>query len=198
MTPADVALQRGHTDLAAWLDRAASDAGGGDSHPTSSFQTGQGPIAHAQRRGRDHRRSEAAQPNTQRSEENAARMEELRRAHERHLEKERAADKEKEERRKARAKDERERRDRAAAERARAGSSNHSNRSAPAPWPQGMPITGAADAAAEARREADKSASLEQAAEHSTHLRQRERARIEEALRRMETLRLAELIQRGD
>jgi hypothetical protein len=50
-------------------------------------------------------------------------MEELRLAHERHLEEERAAEKERKERRKARAKNERERRDRAAAERARAGAS---------------------------------------------------------------------------
>jgi hypothetical protein len=57
--------------------------------------------------------------------------------------------------------------------------------------PQGPPISGAADAAAQARREADKSASLEQAAEHDSHLRQREQERVEEALRTIEALRLA-------
>jgi hypothetical protein len=61
-----------------------------------------------------------------------------------------------------------------------------------------MPITGTADAAAHARREADKSASLEQAAEHSARLRQQEEERVEEAMRKMEALGLAKLIQRGD
>jgi hypothetical protein len=126
-------------------------------------------------------------------------MEELRRAHDRHLEVERAAEKEKEERRKARAKDERERRDRTAAERAQAGSlSIPSSSSTPAPWPQGVPITGAVDAAAQARRAAGKSASLEQVSEHSTRLRQQGEEHIQEELRRMEALRLAVLIQRGD
>jgi hypothetical protein len=124
-------------------------------------------------------------------------MEELRRAHDGHVEEERAADKEKEEKRKARAKDERERRDRAAAERAQAGSSTPSSSNTPAPWPQGMPITGAADAATHARRVAGKGASLEQVAEHSARLRQQEEERIQEELRRMEVLRIAERIQRG-
>jgi hypothetical protein len=61
-----------------------------------------------------------------------------------------------------------------------------------------MPITGEADAAAQARREADKSASLEQAAEHSAHLRQQEEERVQEAMRKMKLLRVAEQIQRGD
>jgi hypothetical protein len=59
-----------------------------------------------------------------------------------------------------------------------------------------MPIT--ADAAAHARREANKSASLEQAAEHSARLRQQDEERVQEATRKMEALRLAQLIQRGD
>jgi hypothetical protein len=42
------------------------------------------------------------------------------------------------------------------------------------------------------------SASLEQAAEHLARLRQQEEERVQEELRRMEALRLAELIQRGD
>jgi hypothetical protein len=99
-------------------------------------------------------------------------MEELRRAHDRHAEEERAAEKEKEERRKARAKEERELRQ-AAEQRAQARlSSAPSSTNTPAPWPQGMPITGEPDAAPNARREAGKSASLEQAAEHSARLRQ--------------------------
>jgi hypothetical protein len=61
-----------------------------------------------------------------------------------------------------------------------------------------MTITGAANAAALARREAEKSASLEQAAEHSARLRQQEKERIQEALRKMDALRLAKQIQRGD
>jgi hypothetical protein len=61
-----------------------------------------------------------------------------------------------------------------------------------------MPITGAADAATRARRGADKSASLEQAAEHGARLRQLEEERVQGELRRMEMLRVAELIQRGD
>jgi hypothetical protein len=124
-----------------------------------------------------------------------AHMQELRRKHEMHVQQERAADKAKEERRKARAKDERERR-KAVAERAQAGSS--STPSTPAPWPQGMPITGAADAAAHARRSAGKGASLEQVAEHRARLRQQEKDRVQEAQRKMEALRLAKLIQRGD
>jgi hypothetical protein len=124
-------------------------------------------------------------------------MEELRRAHERHVEEERAVERAKEERRKARAKEERERRE-AAAERAQAGASTPSSSSTPAPWPQGMPITGAADAAAQARREEEKSASLEQAAKHSARLRQQEEERVHEAQRKMEALRLATLNQRGE
>jgi hypothetical protein len=54
------------------------------------------------------------------------------------------------------------------------------------------------DAAAQARRVADKGASLEQAAEHSARLRQREEDRLQEQLRKMGVLRLAEQIQRGD
>jgi hypothetical protein len=61
-----------------------------------------------------------------------------------------------------------------------------------------MPITGAADAAARARRGAAKSASLEQVAEHGARLRQQEEDRIQEELLKMEALRVAELIQRGD
>jgi hypothetical protein len=124
-------------------------------------------------------------------------MEVLRRAHERHEEEERAAEREKEERRKARAQAERERRKRTKARRAQAGSTPSSNNT-PAPWPQGMPITGAADAAAGERREAGKYASQDQAVEHSARLRQREEQRVQEEVRRMEILRLAELIQRGD
>lgn len=123
-------------------------------------------------------------------------MEELRRAHELHLEEERAAEKEKEVRRKARAKAEREQRERAAAQ---AGSSStQSSSSTPAPWPHGLPITGAADAAAHARREADKGVSLERAAGHSARFREKEQERVEEAMQRMEALRLADLIQRGN
>jgi hypothetical protein len=130
------------------------------------------------------------------AEEAAAQMEELRRKHETLVEEERAAEQEKEERRKARAKAERERRDQ---ERAHAeSSSTPSSSSTPAPWPQGMPITGALDAAAHARREADKGASLEQAAEHSARLRQREKVHIQEAMRKMGAIRLAEMILRGD
>jgi hypothetical protein len=126
-------------------------------------------------------------------------MEKLRRKHDAIVEKERAAEKEKEERRKARAKDERERRDQAAAERERTGSSSiPSNSNTPAPWPQGMPITGPAGAAAEARREAEKGALLEQAAEHSARLRQQEKVRIQEAMRKLDLLLLAQQIQRGD
>jgi predicted house-cleaning NTP pyrophosphatase (Maf/HAM1 superfamily) len=124
-------------------------------------------------------------------------MEELRRAHERHLEEERAAEREKEKQRKARAKAEREQRMRVAAERARASSSSAPS-STPAPWPQGLPITGADDAAARARREAGKSASLDQAAEHLARLRYQAEERVQEELRKMEALRLANLIQRGD
>jgi hypothetical protein len=128
------------------------------------------------------------------SAEIAAQNDELRRAHEQHLEEEHAAEKEKEERRKARAKDERERR-----ERAQVGpSSTLSSSSAPAPWPQGQPLAGMADAAAHARRIAGKGTSLEQVAEHSAQLRQQEDSRIQEALRKMEALKLAYLIQRGD
>jgi hypothetical protein len=86
---------------------------------------------------------------------------------------------------------------RVAAERAQAGSSSTPS-STPAPWPQGLPITGAGDAAARARRGAEKSASLEQAAEHLARLRLQEEERIQEELRKMKALRLAELIQRGD
>jgi hypothetical protein len=125
-------------------------------------------------------------------------MEELRRAHDRHEEEERAAEKDKEEKRRARAKDERERRNRAAAERAQAGSLTPSSSSTPAPWPQGMPITGAADAAAQARRAAGKGASLEQVAEHSARLRQQEEERIQSEVRRMEVLGIADQIQRGE
>jgi hypothetical protein len=98
-------------------------------------------------------------------------MEELRRAHERHLEERRAAERGKEEQRKTRARAEREQRMRLAAERAKAGLSS-TPRSTPAPWPLGLPFTGTDDAAARARCEAEKSASLEQAADHSAHLRQ--------------------------
>jgi hypothetical protein len=121
-------------------------------------------------------------------------MEELRRKHEMHLEEERAAEKAKDEKRQARAKAGRERRKRAAAERAQAGSSSTPS-STPAPWPQGLPMTGAA---AQARRETDQSASLEQAAEHSAHLRQQEEERVQDALRMVGALRLADLIQHGD
>jgi hypothetical protein len=124
-------------------------------------------------------------------------MEELRRAHERHVEEERAAEKKKEELRKARAKAERKRRDRAAAERAQAGSQSTPSRT-PAPWPQEMNLTCEPDTAADARRVATKSASLEQAAEHSARLCQQEEDRIQETQRKMEALRLAKLIQRGD
>jgi predicted house-cleaning NTP pyrophosphatase (Maf/HAM1 superfamily) len=123
-------------------------------------------------------------------------MQQLRRAHEGHVEEERAAEREKEKQRKARAKAEREQRMRVAAKRAQPGSSSAPS-STPAPWPQGLPITGADDAAARARREAGKSASLEQVAEHLARLRQQEAERVQEELRRMETLRLAKLIQRG-
>jgi hypothetical protein len=61
-----------------------------------------------------------------------------------------------------------------------------------------MPITGAVDAAAHARRGAEKSAALEQAAEHSAHLRRQEEERVQEVLRKMKALLLAKLIQRGD
>jgi hypothetical protein len=124
-------------------------------------------------------------------------MDLLRLAHERHVEEERAADKEREDLRKARAKAEREQRMRAAAERAQAGSSSAPN-STPAPWPHGLPITGATDAAAHARREAGKSVSLEQTAEHRAHLRQQELKRVQAAMRKMEALQLADLTQRGD
>jgi hypothetical protein len=124
-------------------------------------------------------------------------MEDLRRAHERHLEEERAAEREKGKQRKARAKAEREQRMRVAVERAQAGSSS-TPRSTPAPWPQGLPFTGADDAAARARREAEKSASFEQAAEHTARLRQQEEGRVQEELRRIKALRLAQLIQRWD
>jgi hypothetical protein len=126
-------------------------------------------------------------------------MQELRRKHEMHVEEEGAAEKDKEKQRKARTKAEWEQRDRKAAERARAGSSSTaSSSSTPAPWSQGMPITGAANAAAHARREAHKSPSLEQAAGHSARLRQQEDERMQKDLRKMEALRLAKLIQRGD
>jgi hypothetical protein len=59
-------------------------------------------------------------------------------------------------------------------------------------------MTGAADAAACARSEADKSASREQAVEHSAHLRLQEEKRVQEAQRKLEALRLANLIQRGE
>jgi len=52
--------------------------------------------------------------------------------------------------------------------------------------------------AVHARREAGKSASLEQAAEHSARLRQQEEERVQGALRRMEVIRLAQWIERGD
>jgi hypothetical protein len=61
-----------------------------------------------------------------------------------------------------------------------------------------MPITGTADAAARARREADKSASLERVTQHTARRRQQEEERIQEDQRRMEARRVAELIQRGD
>jgi hypothetical protein len=127
-------------------------------------------------------------------------MEELRRKHERHAEEDRAAEMEKEERRKVRAQAERVRRSRAVAEQAQAGSSStpSSGSITSAPWPQRLPITGAADAATNACREADKRASLEQAAEHSAHLRQQEEERVQEAIRKMKLLRLADQIQRGD
>jgi hypothetical protein len=62
----------------------------------------------------------------------------------------------------------------------------------------GMPIAGPADAAAQARRAAGKSSSLEEAAKHNAQLRQLEEDRVQEAQRKMEALRLAVLIQRGD
>jgi hypothetical protein len=124
-------------------------------------------------------------------------MEDLRRAHEQRVEEELAAEREKEKQRKARAKAEREQRMRVADERAQAGSSSAPS-STPAPWPQGLPITGPDDAAARARREAEKSAMLEQAAEHIARLRQQEEQRVQEELHKMEALRLAVLIQRGD
>jgi hypothetical protein len=61
-----------------------------------------------------------------------------------------------------------------------------------------MLFSGAANAATQARRAAGKSASLEQVAEHSARLRQREEARVQSELRKMATVRLADLIQRGD
>jgi hypothetical protein len=208
MTPANLARNRDHTKLAAWLDRAASatpsqsrTASGGDTQVTSSLKNEEVPIAQTQRNRRPRRRHLAAESGTLvsgRSAENDAYMEELRRKHDALVEEERAADKEKEERRKARAKDERERRDRAAAERAQAGSSLTPRNNTPAPWPQGMPITGTADAAAHARRAAGKSASLEQVAEHSARLRKQEEELVQEDLRELKALRLAELIQRGD
>jgi hypothetical protein len=133
-----------------------------------------------------------------RAAEDAARMEGLRRAHDRHVEEELAAEKDKEKQRKARADAERSRREQTKAERAKAGSSTPRSSRTPAPWPQGLPMTGMVDAAAKARHEAVKSASLEQAAEHSARLRQQEGERVQEELRKMEALRLAQQIQRGD
>jgi hypothetical protein len=126
-------------------------------------------------------------------------MEGLRRAHDRHVEEERAAEKDKEKQRKARADAERKQREQAKAERAKAGSSStpRSSRTL-APWPQGLPITGVVDAAAKARHEAVKSASLEQAAEYAARLLKQEGDRVQEALRKIEALRQAEQIQRGD
>jgi hypothetical protein len=178
-------ITEAHAELLAYIDDMMAQskaAGGGGSQATSSG-----------------RRPKAAQSNTPmfaRSAEHDAHMEDLRRKHQMHEDKKLAAEKEKKERRNARAKAERDRRDRTAAERAQAGSS--STPSTPAPWPRGLSITGAVDAATQARRVADKGASLEQAAEHSARLRQREEDRIQEELRKMEALRLAKQIQRGD
>lgn len=93
---------------------------------------------------------------------------------------------------------EREQRDRAATERAQAGLLSNRSSSSPAPWLQGLPIPGATDAAAEARREAEKAASLEQVAEHGARLRRQEEERIQSEAHKMELLRLAKEIQRGD
>jgi exonuclease VII large subunit len=190
--------------MLAWLDRQAAlphpDAPGELGWVIkSSSQNEDMPTAQAQHHGRTPQASQPSMLISSRSAKVATRMEELRRAHERHVEEERAAEREKEERRRARAKVERERRNRVAAAQARAGSSSTlSSSSTPAPWPQGLPITGTPDAAAEARREANKSASLEQAAEHSARRRQQEEERVQEAQRKMEALKLAKLIQRGD
>lgn len=110
-----------------------------------------------------------------------------------------ATEKEREKQRKVRVKAERERREQEEAERAQARpSSTPSSSKTRAPWPKGMPITGTADAAARARREADKSASLERVTQHTARRRQQEEERIQEDQRRMEARRVAELIQRGD
>jgi hypothetical protein len=118
-------------------------------------------------------------------------MEELRRKHDAIMEEERAAEKEKEDRRKARAKAEREERDRASAERAQACSSTPSSSNTPAPWGQGMPITGVPDAAALARQEAEKAAFIERQAEHCARRRQQEKKRIEEEMRKSSFLELS-------
>lgn len=116
----------------------------------------------------------------------------------RHVEVERTAGKDKVKRRKARAKEEREQ---GAAHRPGSGQAGSSwllvdlEQHPRASWPQGLPMTGDA---VHARREAGKSASLEQAAEHSARLRQQEEERVQGALRRMEVIRLAQWIERGD
>jgi hypothetical protein len=71
MTPADFARDRGHTNLAAWLDRAASAkpskweaAGGSGLKATLSPQTEEAPTAQPQRTRRPRRRPEAEPPST--------------------------------------------------------------------------------------------------------------------------------------
>jgi hypothetical protein len=62
-----------------------------------------------------------------------------------------------------------------------------------------MPLRGeGSDAPARARRETEKAEALARVSEHKARLCEQEEERTKEAIRRMELLRIGNLIQRGD
>jgi hypothetical protein len=62
-----------------------------------------------------------------------------------------------------------------------------------------MPLRGeGSDAPARARRETEKAEALSRVSEHKARLCEQEEERTKEALRKMELLRIGNLIQRGD
>jgi hypothetical protein len=126
---------------------------------------------------------------------------ERREAHDRREAMERAEELEKERQRKARAKEEKRRREEK--EQRRRQSSVHAAQAAaargPAPWPANMPLGGeGSDAPARTRRETEKAEGLARVSEHRARLREQEEGRSKKALRKMELLRVGDLIQQGE
>jgi hypothetical protein len=125
-----------------------------------------------------------------------------REAHERREAMVRAGELENERQRKARAKEEKRRKEEEEERRRLSSAHAAAARAAarePAPWPADMPLRGeGSDAPARTRRATEKAEGLARVSEHTARLCEQEEERAKEALRRMELLRIGNLIQQGD